>query len=103
MVTKNFPRDYLRRELDLPFASVENHIVDQSRWSIHHEIVFRDKDGKFYQTCYSVGATECQDEGPWDDEPVVQCVQVEQQKVLVLRWVPVEGDEKETPDGLDTP
>lgn len=94
MMTKDFDRDYLLWELDLPFAAVENHVIGNSRWSVDHEIIFQDKDGKFYQTCYSVGATECQEEGPWDDEPVVQCVQVEQKEVLVKQWVPVEEDKE---------
>jgi len=45
------------------------------RWSVDHRLVFR-KDGKFYQTRYSVGATEMQEESPWQDETEVECQEV---------------------------
>lgn len=90
-IEKQFDRDYLKWELDLPFSAIEDNVIGNSRWSIYHEIVFQDRDGKFYQTCYSVGATEYQEEGPWDDEPVVVCTQVEKREVVVEKWMPVEG------------
>lgn len=54
---KKFSKDYLVNELDLPYENtITDKIVDTSRWSIIHEIVFED-NGKFYQTTYSKGAT----------------------------------------------
>ncbi len=41
--------------------------VDTSRWSIIHEQVFS-FDGKFYKTIFRTGATEYQDEMPYNDE-----------------------------------
>lgn len=89
-MTKLFPKTYLVNELDLPWSAVEDIIADVSRWSVHHTIVFQDGDGKYYKTNYSVGATECQDERPWDYQDTVECIEVEQRQVTVMRWVPVE-------------
>ena len=42
-------------------------MVDTTRWSIIYEIVVkRLSDGKFFQDAYKVGATESQDEGPYE-------------------------------------
>lgn len=51
-------------------------ITDTSRWSIIYESVFK-FDGKFYRTYYSVGATESQDERPYDyDDDEIECLEV---------------------------
>lgn len=82
-----FSRSYLMDELELPYCNtVKNTIVDTSRWSIIHEIIFEDK-GKFYKTTYSEGATECQDESPWEYENEIDCTEVELKKVMVTKWV----------------
>ncbi len=82
-------KDYLKNELDLPYNAIKNNIVDTSRWSIHHEIIFS-YDGKFYRTYYSEGATEIQDESPWEYENEIECVEVELKEVKVKKWVEVE-------------
>ena len=84
-----FKKDFLRYELDLPHSAKENKIVDNTRWSIVHEIVF-EHEGKFYQTCYSRGATEQQEEAPWEYEDEVECVEVEQVEKVVKVWEPVQ-------------
>lgn len=49
------------------FEVVEDEIVGDRRWSIDHRIVIqRVSDKKFFADTYSVGATEMQDEGPWE-------------------------------------
>ena len=60
-MTKKISREYLTKELGLPYdcCPIEDNIIDTSRWSIIHEIIFED-GGKFYRTTYSVGATEMQ-------------------------------------------
>lgn len=84
-----FSRDYLKDELGLPYENaIKDTIIDTGRWSIIHEIIFEDK-GKFYSTTYSVGATECQDERPWEYEKEVECVEVELKEVKVKKWMPV--------------
>lgn len=89
-MVKIFDKDYLVNELDLPWTAEENHVVDNDRWSIYHEIIFKDKDGKHYSTGYSVGATEYQGERPWEYEDQVECIEVEKRQVMVEKWVPVD-------------
>ncbi len=51
------------------FEIVSNQIIGHRRWSVDHELVFKDTvTGKFYQTYYSVGATESQCESPFEYE-----------------------------------
>lgn len=89
MAKKVFSKDYLKEELDLPYSHiVEDKVVDNTRWSIIHEIVFED-NGKFYQTEYSVGATEMQSEEPWEYEDEVECTEVELREVTVKKWMPI--------------
>ena len=84
-----FSKDYLTNELDLPYSAIYDEITDNSRWSIYHTCVF-ENNGKFYTTGYSVGATECQDESPWDYEDEVECTEVELKEVVLKKWVTVE-------------
>lgn len=57
---------------------VAGDISGTGRWSIHHWMVFKDKGtGRFYQTRYSVGATESQDESPFEyDGDDIVCIEV---------------------------
>lgn len=75
-------------DLDLPDEAVHEEIIDSTRWSNIYEIVF-EHDGSFWQTTYSCGATEQQDEGPWEYEDEVDCLQVEKRQVTVEKWVAV--------------
>lgn len=88
---KIFNKEYLTKELGLPYDCklIEDDIIDTTRWSIVHEIVFEDK-GKFYMTTYSEGATEYQDERPWEYEDEVKCTEVELKEVKIKKWIPVE-------------
>lgn len=63
---------------------IQNEIINKSRWSIIYEIVFKDTNtGKFYNSCYSRGATECQDERPYQDEgDEVECQEVFPHEVI---------------------
>jgi hypothetical protein len=83
---KKFHTDYLKNELGLPDTSIVDKITGTSRWSIHHEIVFED-NGKFYSAHYSEGATECQDESPWDYQDEIECYEVELKEITKLEWV----------------
>lgn len=86
MATINLDKKHLTDELDLPYSALLDEITDTSRWSIHHRIIF-DYQGKFYQAHYSEGATEMQDESPWEHEDEVECVEVELKEVKVKKWV----------------
>ena len=49
------------------FKTIQMEIVDTGRWSVHKEaIVQRLSDGKFFKTNFSEGATESQDERPFE-------------------------------------
>jgi hypothetical protein len=55
---------------------IQDEIVDTSRWSIIHKLIFA-YDNKFWKVTYSVGATEVQDETPFQyDPPNIYCVEV---------------------------
>ena len=89
MAKKIFSKDYLKNKLELPTNAVVDKIIDTTRWSIVHEIVFKD-NGKFYQTTYSEGATEMQPERPWEYDDEIECTEVELREVKVKKWIPVE-------------
>lgn len=57
---------------------VEDRIVSTARWSINHRMVFREKaSGKFYEAHYSRGATEQQDEAPFEcEDDLIECEEV---------------------------
>ncbi len=47
------------------FEVISDIIHDRSRWAIHYRLVFK-HDGKFFESIYRVGATENQDESPYE-------------------------------------
>lgn len=68
-----FKRQFLA---DMGGETVLDEITSHSRWSVHHRRVFK-ADGLFYETSYSVGATESQDESPYEYEPEeIECAEV---------------------------
>ena len=73
---------------------VRARISDQSRWSIFHEMIIHDvTDGKYYSTVYSVGATEAQDESPYEFEPeMVDVTEAFEVKQIVSWFVSDENE-----------
>ena len=73
---------------------IRDNIVDTSRWSNIYELIFSlgvadsIEVGKevFYRTSYSVGATEYQDEGPWEYDTSVECTEVVPVEVTSIEW-----------------
>lgn len=84
---------FLKEELDLPYSAIEDNVIGNDRWSVHHCIIF-EYNGKYYRAYYSEGATELQDECPWEYEDVVSCEEVELREVSVKQWCPVEMGEE---------
>lgn len=78
-------RDYLIEKLNLPDSAIKETITGTSRWSIHYEIIFA-YDGKFWKTHYSVGATEMQDESPWEYQELVDCIEVQLVEKTIKTW-----------------
>jgi hypothetical protein len=82
----NLDKKYMMDELDLPSSALLDEITDTSRWSVHHRIIFP-YQGRFYEAHYSEGATEIQDESPWEYDETVECTEVELKEVKVKKWV----------------
>lgn len=68
---------------------VKDNITGKSRWSVQHDLVFKDTaTGKFYVTSYSEGATEQQDEAPFEYEPeAIACDEVQPVEKVVIEYV----------------
>ena len=83
--TLKFKKDFLRwQQWD---KTIYDKLTGHGRWSIHHECVFQ-QDGKFYLTTYSEGATESQDESPYDYDPdEIECPEVEPKEVTTTIYV----------------
>ena len=64
---------------------LEDNINDHTRWSVVHEIIFKYED-KTWRAFYSVGATESQDECPWQYEDEVECFEVESVQKIIQSW-----------------
>lgn len=65
-------------------------ITDHSRWSYTKERVFQHvPSGKFYLFMWSVGATESQDEGPFEYQDTYEPVEVEAKQKTITVFEPV--------------
>lgn len=72
------------------FTTIEKEITDTSRWSIQYEGVFKhEPTGKFYSADWSVGATEQQDESPFEYETEVEFTEVAPQEITIIKYLPV--------------
>lgn len=79
-----FTKEFLRESL-YGDTTVQDTITDHSRWSVGHERIFK-HEGKLYRTWYSVGATENQDESPYEyADNEIECPEV----IAVTRTVTV--------------
>lgn len=82
-------RDALwNNESDSGLRLVESTLLDHDRWSLQYAAVFS-FEGKHYRAGYSQGATEQQDERPFEDEDEVDCEEVKAEEYTATRWVPV--------------
>ena len=82
--------DVDNEQFPVNFEMVQSELVDTSRWSNIHEVVYKDLDsGKFYSSTYSVGATECQDERPYEnDGDDIEFTEVVPKEVIKIEYVP---------------
>ena len=73
---------------DGPLRKVTSKITSTSRWSINHEVIFKDTaTGKHYKSFFSVGATEMQDESPYEyANEEEECFEVELKKAITEVW-----------------
>jgi hypothetical protein len=71
---------------------IEDEIVDHTRWSVVHNMIFS-YEGKHYETSYSRGATEMQDEQPYEyDGDEIEVLEVEKVAIVKHEWRPVKND-----------
>lgn len=94
-VIKKFPKEELLGLLDGDteyLEEISNRPIDTGRWSVQHRLIFKDtRDGTFWDVGYQVGATESQDESPWEyDGDEIDCVQVEPVQVITTKYRPVQ-------------
>lgn len=75
-------KEVMLEKLDDP---IEDNIVGHSRWSVQHDVIF-EHEGKYYRSWYQVGATESQDESPWEYENEVLCEEVCQVEKTIKVW-----------------
>lgn len=94
MATILVPVDELKELAEGGDSVVRDRIIAHRRWSVVHELIFGRGD-KLYRVEYSVGATESQDERPFDySKDPVECVEV--REVPAVDYAPVDGGEEST-------
>lgn len=68
---------------------IKNEMYESGRWTTYYDFIF-ELDGKYYQTSYGRGSTECQDESPWEyDGDKIECIEVEPYEKVVIDYQPV--------------
>ena len=74
---------------DGPLKKITEEFISRSRWSVIYEVIFKDTTtGKHYKSFYSRGATEMQDESPYEyANEEEECFEVELKEVTVKKWV----------------
>ncbi len=76
---------------DSGLSVVTRDIYDHTRWSVHYRMVFKFQE-RYFETHYSTGATETQDEYPYDYCPdQIECQEVVPQEKTVIEYVPLNG------------
>jgi hypothetical protein len=71
------------------FEVIEEKIADTSRWSVCYKMVFK-YDGKFYATSFRRGATEMQDESPYEyDGDEIECKEVAPVEKTIIVYEPI--------------
>ena len=86
--TRELMRDIANNSTD-EFDKVEDDIIDTGRWTVQHMMVFKEMaTGKHYSSYFNRGATEYQDESPYEyDSKIIKCHEVIQKEVTVKQWV----------------
>lgn len=68
------------------WEKVESKITGHIRWSICYEEIYK-FEGRFYKFCFRRGATEQQDERPYEFDKTVQVSEVFEKEVLTKVYV----------------
>jgi len=88
-----FPKEVLQELIWGSYDGYETvttpELYETSRWSNYYSYVFR-FEGKLYETTYSVGASDSQDESPYEyEDAMIECPEVEAVEVLTTVYKPV--------------
>lgn len=76
-----FSKEFLQ---DMEGETLSEKVIDTRRWVIVYERIF-EFEGKVYQTIYEVGATEQQDQAPYEyEENEIECPEFEAIKKTVI-------------------
>lgn len=98
MTTKKFKAETLRELLELlecipaegdPLALLSNDLVGHTRWSLIYSMVFQEigqPPNEAWKASYRRGATEIQDESPWEDEEEVSATLVRKVLKTIEVW-----------------
>lgn len=74
------------------YEIVVNKIYDHSRWSLYFDLVFK-VNNKYYSTPYSKGATESQNESPFEfEDDFIECREVIPTLKASVVYEPVEQE-----------
>ncbi|MFF1416533.1 DUF6011 domain-containing protein [Streptomyces sp. NPDC058280] len=105
--TRQFTRDDLADlgvppgtpgEADWTDAVLADEYVSTGKYTQQRRVVFQDDDGETWAVEYEASLGGHQDEAPddhgWDGD-TIEATAVEEQVVLVPRWVPVDSDDKD--------
>lgn len=85
-----FSKEFLLDILCSGDKVIEDKIVEHRRWSVDHEMIFK-HEGKYYRSYYSRGATEMQDEQPYEHEKdPIKVTEVKKVQIVTFKWVPVD-------------
>ena len=69
------------------YKLIEDTMEGNGRCGIYHTIVVQElESNNFYISSYSVGATENQDEGPWEHEDTVDFYEAEAYETTVTEY-----------------
>jgi hypothetical protein len=65
---------------------VEKTLDGHSRWSVDYSMIF-EHEGRFYRSDYSQGATESQDESPYEYDPnELECPEMVEIEKIIKVW-----------------
>lgn len=75
-------------------AVVFENMYDTSRWAHHIQRVYKDLDtGKYWSTTFRRGATECQEERPYEnDGEEIEFTEVVPKEVIKIEYVAAQGN-----------
>ncbi len=69
--------------------TISSEVIETGRWHILYYDIFKHED-KFYETSYRVGATEEQDESPYEfDSNEIECNEVVPVEYTAIKYVKV--------------